>query len=108
MSDVITFVVDATGYQNNGLATQNPPHQNLTGTYPGPSNRDNDARMLRLPEALAAPTPAWRKLQPLTDASSTVSDGESSLVYSFISTGNFVIVSDMKMPEYAESKDPHG
>ncbi|KAF8415403.1 hypothetical protein L210DRAFT_3586561 [Boletus edulis BED1] len=40
MSDVITFVVDATGYQNNGLTTQNP---NLTGTYPGPSNRDNDA-----------------------------------------------------------------
>ncbi|KAF8129254.1 hypothetical protein EV363DRAFT_1264298 [Boletus edulis] len=31
-------------YQNNfGLTIQNPPHLNLTGTYSGPSNRDNDA-----------------------------------------------------------------
>ncbi|KAF8129239.1 hypothetical protein EV363DRAFT_1399989 [Boletus edulis] len=28
------------GTRTNGLTTQNP---NLTGTYPGPSNRDNDA-----------------------------------------------------------------
>ncbi|KAF8437550.1 hypothetical protein L210DRAFT_3546053 [Boletus edulis BED1] len=43
------------GTRTNGLTTQNP---NLTGTYPGPSNCDNDAR---LPEALGPrsdlPTP---------------------------------------------------
>ncbi|KAF8129270.1 phosphoesterase family-domain-containing protein [Boletus edulis] len=43
VNNVFAFVADATGYQNNGLTTQNLPLLNLTGTYPGPLNPNDYA-----------------------------------------------------------------
>ncbi|KAG6375814.1 hypothetical protein JVT61DRAFT_2671 [Boletus reticuloceps] len=43
LNNVFAFVADKTGYQNNGLTTENLPLLNLTGTYPGPLNPNDYA-----------------------------------------------------------------
>ncbi|KAF8437579.1 phosphoesterase family-domain-containing protein [Boletus edulis BED1] len=43
LNNVFAFVADKTGYQNNGLTTENLPPLNLTGTYPGPLNPNDYA-----------------------------------------------------------------